>query len=138
MNKILIGIAIVVAAAGLGSVQYMKAEIAERYSPEALSKIAAQSSKELPVMVDHLTRLDAVVATEHTLEKRYTLVSAQVSEPLRAEVATKLFPVLKAQSCQNEQSKDLYQHGVSEAFTYSDMNGKPVASITFNENSCKQ
>lgn len=138
MNKILIGLAVVVAAAGVGRVLYMKAEIARRYSPEALQQTAVESNKELPVMVDHLTRLDAVVATGSTLEKRYTLVTAQVSEPLRAEVTTKLFPVLKAQSCQNEQSKDLYQHGVSEAFTYSDMNGNPIASITFDQNSCKQ
>lgn len=138
MNKVLIGIAVIAAAAGLGRVQYMKAEIAKRYSPESLQQIAVESNKDLPVMVDQLTRLDAVVATEHTLEKRYTLVTAQISEPLRAEVTTKLFPALKAQSCQNEQSKDLYQHGVSEAFTYSDMNGKPIASVTFNKDSCKQ
>ncbi|SFF51219.1 hypothetical protein SAMN05518865_10168 [Duganella sp. CF458] len=138
MNKILIGFAVVVAAAGLGYVQYMKGEVAARYSPDALKQIAAESNKELPVMVDHLTRLDAVMATERTLEKRYTLVTAQASESLQAELTTKLFPVIKEQSCQNQQSKELYQHGVSEAFTYSDMNEKPVASITLNKNSCTQ
>jgi len=136
MKKFLIALLAIVALAGLGRIYYMKAALASRYSLRDLQDIAAEANKSLPVMVDPQTRLDTVVASEHLLEKRYTLVSAQTSNALSDELTTKLFPVLKAQSCQSKQSMNFYQSGIGEAFTYSDMNGKLIATFTVNKSSC--
>ncbi len=136
MKKFLIALLAIVAVAGLGWVYYMKTAISSNYSLNDLERIAVETNKSLPTMVDSQTRLDTVVASERLLEKRYTLVAAQASTELSDELATKLFPMLKAQSCQNKQSMNLYQSGVSEAFTYSDMNGKLIATLTVNRKSC--
>ncbi len=136
MKKFLIALLAIVSVAGFGWVYYMKTAIASRYSLNDLQRIAVETNKSLPTMVDSHTRLDTVVAAEGLLEKRYTLVAAQASTALSDELATKLFPMLKAQSCQNKQSMNLYQSGVSEAFTYSDMNGKLIATLTVNKKSC--
>jgi hypothetical protein len=136
MKKILIGLLAIVAIVGLARFYYMKGVLAARYSLSDLQGMAAEANKTLPILVDAETRLDKVVASEHLLEKRYTLISAQASNELTDKLTSKLFPILKTQSCQNKQSMNFYQSGVSEAFTYSDMNGKPIATLTVNKSSC--
>lgn len=136
MKNILIGLLAIVAIAGLARFFYMKGALAARYSLSDLHDMAEEANKTLPVMVDPQTRLDKVVASDHLLEKQYTLISAQTSSELTDKLTTTLFPILKAQSCQNKQSMNFYQSGVSEAFTYIDMNGKPIATLTVNKSSC--
>lgn len=137
MKKLLPALLVVAGAVGFGAVFYMKGGVASRYSVKDLQDIAAQANKSLPVMVDPYTRLDMVVASGRLLEKKYTLVSAPSSEALVAELKTKLFPVLKAQSCQNTQSMNLYRSDVAEAFSYADMNGRHLATLKVDRSSCE-
>lgn len=136
MKKIILIVFLVVLAMGVGRIYYMKKDIAGRYSQNDLEKIAIESNKSLPVMIDQQTRLEKVVALQRGLEKRYTLVSATYSEELRSQLSSKLFPVLKEQSCRNSQSLNLYRSGVEETFTYMDMNGRQIASFTVGKASC--
>jgi hypothetical protein len=119
-----------------GQICMLESAFAAQYSLKDLQGIAAGANKTLPVMVDAETRLDAVVASEGRLEKRYTLVSSQTSDALVQSLKTKLFPMLKAESCKNSQSLGLYRSGVSEAFTYSDKNGKLIATYIIGKSSC--
>jgi hypothetical protein len=43
---------------------------------------------------------------------------------------------LVAESCANKQSLALYKAGVSEWFTYLDMNGEPVATVKIGKENC--
>jgi hypothetical protein len=138
MKKVLVGLLLIVAAVGLGRVYFMKAALASRYSLNDLQKIAAEANKSLPIMVDQATRLDAVVASEHRLEKQFTLVATTASSTLREDLTSKLYPMLKSQSCQSSVSMNLYQSGVTEAFTYFDMNGDQIASFTVDKSACDQ
>ncbi len=137
MKKILFGFLVVVLVVGFGRVYYMKSQLASRYSLQDLQKIATGANKTLPVMIDQQTKLNEVVAADRLLEKRYTVVGAAASEALRNEIENKLFPLLKTQSCQNKQSMNFYNSGVAEAFTYSDMNGKHIATLRIDKSSCK-
>ena len=98
MKKVLAGLLLVVVVVGLGRVYFMKAALASRYSLSDLQEMAAEANKSLPIMVDQATRLDTVVASEHRLEKRFTLVSTTTSSTLRTDLTAKLYPMLKSQS----------------------------------------
>ena len=137
MKKFLFAVLAIVLVAGFGRVYYMKAALASKYSFNDLQRIAADSNKSLPTMIDPQTRLDSVVASERLLEKRYTLVAVQTSSALSEELKTKLFQILKTQSCQNPQSMNLYASGVGEAYTYFDMNGKLITTFTVDREVCK-
>jgi len=137
MKKFLSILLIAVLAIGFWKVYSMKSEMASWYSLEYLQKIATEANKNLPAMVDQYTRLDEVVASDHLLEKRYTLVTLAESDALHDQLTNQLFPSLIAESCKNKQSLNLYSNGVAEAFTYSDMNKKHLATFRIDKNSCK-
>ena len=137
MKKFLVILLIAIVAIGLWKVYSMKSEMASRYSIDDLQKIAMEANKNLPTMIDQYTRLDEVAASDHLLEKRYTLVTLTESDALHDQLKNQLFPSLITESCKNKQSINLYNNGVAEAFTYSDMNKKHLATFRIDKDSCK-
>ena len=136
MKKILVAVLLIVGAFGFYRVYVMKTAIAVRYPLSELKAIAIEANKNLPVMVDQLTRLDSVVAHEGILEKRYSLVSTRLSDVNVGEFTAKISPILISESCRNKQSLNLYASGISESLTYSDMEGQKISTITINKKSC--
>ena len=136
MKKILVAVLLIVGAFGFYRVYVMKTAIAARYPLSELKAIAIEANKNLPVMVDQLTRLDSVVAHEGILEKRYSLVSTKLSDVNVGEFTAKISPILISESCRNKLSLNLYASGISESFTYSDMEGQKISTITINKKSC--
>lgn len=133
MKKLLL-VLVVVAAAGLGWTYKMKSD--SRYSLDDLNRIASGANKSLPMMVDAATRLDRVVAHEGVLEKQYTLVANRRSELDVSNLEKQMSEALVSQSCANEQSRKLYKAGVSEWFTYLDMNGEAIATVKIGQENC--
>ncbi len=133
MKKILLVLA-VVAVAGFGWTYKMKSEAT--YTLEELNSIASAANKALPVMVDDATRLERVVAHEGVLEKQYTLLTLRHADLNVVEFESKMFASLVTQSCANEQSRSLYSAGVSEWYTYSDMNGEIINTFKISKSSC--
>jgi len=133
MKKLLL-VLVVVAAAGFAWTYKMKSD--SRYSLADLNGIASGANKSLPVMVDAATRLERVVAHESALEKEYTLIANRRSEVDVSSFETKMSEALVAQSCSNEQSLKLYKAGVSEWFTYLDMNGEAITTVKIGQENC--
>jgi hypothetical protein len=133
MKKLLL-VLVVVAGAGLAWTYKMKSDSA--YSLDDLNGIATGANKSLPAMMDEATRLDRVVAQEGVLEKQYTLVSTRRADIDTASFEKQMSESLVAQSCANEQSRKLYKAGVSEWFTYVDMNGETIATFKIGKADC--
>ena len=137
MKKILVFVFLIVLGAGLAWTYYMKKQVDSRYSLKSLQEIAKGANATLPVLVDAQTRLDKVSASEKVLEKHYTLIGVQESAVNKVTFMEAMTKALREQSCVNSQSKDLYQHGVSEWFSYSDENHNLLATIKINLSSCQ-
>lgn len=136
MRKSIFVVFALVVISGLGWTGYMKYAVAHRYPLASLQEIAAGTNKDLPIAVDEQTRLDKVVASEGQLEQRFTLINVQKSDDLIAQLNAKVYPLLKTKSCSNQLSKNLYASGVTEAFSYSDMNGQHLATFKVGQNDC--
>jgi len=133
MKKLLL-VLVIVAGAGLAWTYKMKSDAG--YSLAELNDIASGANKSLPAMVDAATRLDRVIAHEGVLEKQYTLVASRLPEIDTAGFETQMSAALIAESCANKQSRTLYKAGVSEWFSYQDMNGQPVATVKIGQENC--
>jgi hypothetical protein len=133
MKKLLL-VLVVVAGVGLAWTYKMKSDT--RYSLAKLNDIASGANKSLPTMMDAATRLERVVAHEGALEKQYTMVANRRSEIDIPSFEKQMSAALVAESCANKQSLSLYKAGVSEWFTYLDMNGEPIATVKIGKENC--
>lgn len=133
MKKLLL-VLVVIVAAGLAWTYKMKSD--SRYSLDDLNGIASGANKSLPMMVDSATRLERMVAHEGVLEKQFTLVANRRAEIDVASFEKQVSESLVAQSCANKQSVTLYKAGVSEWFTYQDMNGEAIATVKIGQENC--
>jgi len=128
---------VIIAGIGLSWTFIMKKEVESRYSLTALQRIADGANKNLPVMIDKLTRLEKVSASDNVLEKHYTFTESEISDLDLVNVKSQLSKILVEQSCANAQSTTLYKNGVSEWFTYQDRNGENIVTIKIGLNDCK-
>lgn len=124
----------IVAGTALAWTYKMKLET--KYSIKELNAIALEANKTLPTMVDSMTRLERVKAHKDTLEKQYSLTTIRLADLDVTAFNKQMSGLLIGQSCANEQSRALYKAGVSEWFTYADMNGDEIATIKIDQSNC--
>jgi hypothetical protein len=136
--KKLVVVFLLVVGAGLAWTFAMKKDVESRYDLALLQDIANGANKTLPVMVDEITRLEKVSASDDLLEKHYTLVNTNVSNLNVADINNQLSKILTELSCGNAQSIKLYKNGVSEWFSYKDGNGNHITTVKINASNCQK
>ena len=136
MKKIL-GLLVIVAVAGLAWTLFMKKEVQGRYSLSELQDIAEGANEQLPVMVDEMTKFEKVTASDKTLEKHYKLVSLRKEDLDMGAFKVQMEKSIVSQSCNNQQSKNLFSSGVSEWSTYYDSDGDHLLTVKVSSGQCE-
>ena len=102
-----------------------------------LASIAGQANGAAPAAVDSDTRLDGAKAGPGLkLTTTYTLVNAESQGVDSTTFATKLAPTIKAGSCSNPDLRPLINQGVLVVLEYRGNDGKPIATLNINRETC--
>ena len=102
-----------------------------------LASIAGQANGAAPAEVDSDTRLDGAKAGPGLkLTTTYTLVNAESQGVDGTTFATKLAPTIKAGSCSNPDLRPLINQGVVVVLEYRGNDGKPIATLNINRDTC--
>lgn len=102
-----------------------------------LASIAGQANGAAPAEVDSDTRLDGAKAGPGLkLTTTYTLVNAESQGVDGTTFATKLAPTIKAGSCSNPDLRPLINQGVVVVLEYRGNDGKPIATLNINSDTC--
>jgi hypothetical protein len=102
-----------------------------------LASIAGQANGAAPAEVDSDTRLDGAKAGPGLkLTTTYTLVNAESQGVDSTTFETKLAPTIKTASCGNPDLRPLINQGVLVVLEYRASDGKPIATLNIDRNTC--
>jgi hypothetical protein len=102
-----------------------------------LASIAGQANGAAPAEVDSDTRLDGAKAGPGLkLTTMYTLLNAESQGVDSTTFAAKLTPNIKAASCSNPELRPLINQGVLVILEYRGNDGKPIATVNINRDTC--
>jgi hypothetical protein len=96
---------------------------------QLLHRTESELSSHFPMMVDSVTRLDAVKAGDAALHYHYTLLNASVDELDVDATRAALSPLVQQQVQGMEFLKLLITKGATIAFQYADKDGKEITVI---------
>jgi hypothetical protein len=141
MNKNLIALSIILGVAGsIGAKTYFKPSPAtiDVTSQTALSKLASDMNKTLPMMIDKDTELVATIGLQGTFVYNYRLVNhvAQDLDPQKINELMK--PNIINSACTTPETRDQFLHkGVTLRYSYADKDRRHVTSIDVTPQDCK-
>ena len=106
-------------------------------SQQALSKVASELNKTLPMMVDQETELTNVLGLEATIVYNYRLVNMRASELDASRLLNELKPRVSTAACTTPQTRDDFlKKGVTMRYVYYDASRAHIASFDVNAASC--
>lgn len=102
-----------------------------------LAGIAGQANQAAPAEVDPNTRLDGARAGPGMkLAITYTLVNAESEGVNGTTFEAKLSPAIKTGSCKNPDLRPLIDLGAVVVLDYRGNDGKPIATLSINRETC--
>lgn len=101
-----------------------------------LKSIAAQLNSNLPVMVDPMTRLDSAQAGDKRFHYNYTLVDYSADDPEAEAIVAELQPSVEWTTCNEDDMRVFFMHGVSTVYSYHGNDGDLIKSITITPADC--
>jgi len=103
-----------------------------------LAEIAGQANGAAPADIDENTRLEGAKAGPGLkLTTTYTLVHADTEGIDNTTFEAKLGPVVKQGSCANPDLRPLIDLGVLVVLEYRGNDGKPIATVNINRDTCR-
>ncbi|EGQ7649823.1 TPA: DUF2569 domain-containing protein [Vibrio alginolyticus] len=103
---------------------------------DRLNQLTNDMNRELPIMLDSETKLDAVYTESNNLQYRYSLVNYSVSDIDANALNKNMRPSLLQTACSNSATLTFMQEGVIVSYTYYDKLGKLITSIQINSSDC--
>jgi hypothetical protein len=104
---------------------------------EALANLSMHMNHKVPLMVDTDTRLDRVTAEPgHRLSYHYTLTAAPKTPMTSTEFVRAIRPMLQERLCGSSEMKGFLQHGVTIAYVYRGVDGRPMGATQFQPSDC--
>lgn len=102
-----------------------------------LMQAASQLNKNLPVMVDAETRLDAALGMNKQFRYNYTLVNYTAEELDPNTIIEALEEKLINNVCTTKEMEIFVSNGVDVTYAYYGKNGKQITTITVQPLQCK-
>ena len=133
MTKTILAVLAMVIAAGTVSA----GQSSRREFIEALPVIASTMSKNLPMMIDKITRLDSVAASGATMVFVYTLIDRRAEE-VTQELKTFLHRQAVNGYCTAMGETGAFRkNNITIKLHYRGINGKFFAMVSINDSNCK-
>jgi hypothetical protein len=107
-------------------------------SVSALTRVASEANKSLPMMVDKETELSNASALPGILVYNYRFVNGIMQEISAQELIGRLKPSTTTRACTTPETRDgLLKRGVTMRYSYSDRNGAFIAAFDVTPDACK-
>ncbi len=103
-----------------------------------LEKIADETGKDLPKMLDSGTRWDSVRAVEQALVNSYTLIHVNKGDIEHSVFVRTMQASLLERLCGKPELDFLTDNDVSVVYSYNDKEGVNVAILHFNTSDCSR
>ncbi|MBV8666994.1 MAG: hypothetical protein JO269_10980 [Burkholderiaceae bacterium] len=104
---------------------------------ESLRQVSEFMNKHMPEAIDQDTRLDRVSAEPGShFSYHYTLLNRTGSDADKEAFADSIRPQIKSNLCSNAQVRNFFNHGVTVAYMYQGIDGKPIGGAEFKPNTC--
>lgn len=121
---------------GRSFVENSQQQKVEKVLEEALTETAIAVNKQLPIMIDSETRLDAVLCSGKTMQYRYTLVNVRNNEVDRNELMNEILPFVTNNVCKNDKMAKMIKMGAEYNYTYFDKDGNYIGMAGITKHSC--
>jgi len=109
----------------------------DRGIDEALANLSMHMNRKVPLMVDADTRLDRVTAEPgHKLSYHYSLTAPPKNAMSSKEFVKLIRPMLQQRLCASGEMKGFLQNGVTIAYVYRGIDGRPLGATQFQPSDC--
>lgn len=130
-------VGVIVREVGTHAVQNINKENNEKEINKAILDASAEINKNLPLMVDKETRLDATVALGKSLTYSFTLINAKVSEIDQSKFKEIIQGEITKKVCTSPDMKVFVENNVDVIYSYHDSDGLQIASVKVQSPQCK-
>ncbi|WHI45381.1 hypothetical protein ACJJIW_08870 [Microbulbifer sp. JMSA004] len=104
---------------------------------DRLKKVAEETNKLLPMIIDSETRLDSTVGLNNTFTYIYTLTNYSFDEIDASTLEQNLSPKVLNNYCSSSDMKQFVDHGVTVNFRYLGKAGKQILNLSHQPSDCK-
>lgn len=135
--KRVVGTLAVIIGAVAGKVAVRAAFQPDVKSEKFLSKVAAETNKGLPTMVDSETQLASTKAGPAMFIYEYRLVNMTADAVDASALESVMQPQIQTGACGNEDTRKILDAGVTMRYSYADKDGRAIADLDVSRSDCR-
>jgi hypothetical protein len=105
-------------------------------SARFLSRVADETNRKLPMMVDSETRLVKTTGSQSLFTYQYTMVNIGSSDIDAGRLSAALEPEIAGKACADSSMREILNSGVTLRYSYDDKYGTHVADVDITAGDC--